>query len=236
MRSDHVRHAVGRPMASVPSTHRPQRSPRRRREERMTQGPQPPDFQGPQPGTPPQFQGQPAMPPQFPPPAPPARSNKTIIIVAAAVVVALIVGAAIAYAFTRSSGDEASAGASSAASSSTTKGTYDYRLRGTMKSKASICVATALTTQKMPKFETPLNYGRPTLDADIAQSRADLSTLAGRISPDAQEPLRSTVQDWINSFVELLDSFSRRLPAAEVKFVGDITDNLAGRMNAECSK
>ncbi|BDD80529.1 hypothetical protein TPB0596_02920 [Tsukamurella pulmonis] len=174
------------------------------------------------------------MPPQFPPPAPPKQSRKTIIIVVIAVVIALIAGAALAFALTRSSDTSGTAGPSAPASSSSVASPYNYKLRGTLKSKASVCVTTALTTNQMPKFETPLNYSRPTLDADIAQARSDLSKLASRISPEAEAPMGPTVQDWINSFVELLDSFSRRVPAADVKFVGDITDNLAGRMNEIC--
>lgn len=203
----------------------------------MTQGPQPPDFQGQPSGTPPQFQGTPpAMPPQFPPPGPPApaRSNKTVIIVVIAVVIALIVGAALTFALTRSSDTSGTASPSAAASSSAAASAYDYRLRGTMKSKGSVCVATALATQQMPKFEAPLDYSRPTLDADIAKSRQDLSKLASRVSPDAAEPMGPTVQDWISSFVELLDAFSRREPEQAVKEKRDLADGLAGRMNETC--
>lgn len=201
----------------------------------MTQGPQPPEFQRQPSGTPPQFQGTPpAMPPQFPPPAPPAptRSNKTVIIVVVAVVIALIAGAAIAFALTRSSDTSGTAASTSSSAASTSA--YDYRLRGTMTSKASVCVASGLVSQQMPKFETPLNYSRPTLDADIAKARQDLSKLAARISPNAVEPVRSTVQDWITAFVDILDSYERREPAADVKFKGDLVDNLAGQLNGLC--
>ncbi|AUN38894.1 hypothetical protein [Tsukamurella tyrosinosolvens] len=209
-------------------------------EERMTQGQQPPEDQTPQSGTPSQFQGppfqgaQPGMPPQFPPPAPPKRSSKTIIIVVIAVVIALIAGAALTFALTRSSDTSGTAAPSAAASSSTGASPYDYKLRGTMKSKASICVTAAFTTNEMPKFETPLNYLRPTLDADIAKARQDLSKLASRISPDAVEPMGSTVQDWIISFVDLLDAFARREPDGDVKEKRALADGLAGRMNETC--
>ncbi|KXO96603.1 Uncharacterised protein (plasmid) [Tsukamurella tyrosinosolvens] len=210
-------------------------------EERMTQGQQPPEDQTPQSGTPSQFQGppfqgaQPGMPPQFPPPAPPKRSSKTIIFVVIAVVIALIAGAALTFALTRSSDTSGTAAPSTAASSSAAgTSAYDYRLRGTMTSKASVCVAGGLTSQQLPKFETPLDYSRPTLDADIAKARQSLSQLASRISPNAAEPIRSTVQDWITAFVAILDSYERREPAADVKFQGDLVDNLAGQINGIC--
>ena len=175
--------------------------------------------------------------PQFPPPpVPPARSNKTIIVVATAVVVALIAGAALTFALTRSSDTSGTAAPSAAASSSAGASPYDYKLRGTMKSKASVCVSGGLTSQQMPKFETPLDYSRPTLDADIAKARQDLSRLASRIAPDAAEPIRSTVQDWITAFADILDSYERREPAADVKFKGDLVDNLAGQINRICKE
>ncbi|MGX9296648.1 hypothetical protein [Tsukamurella paurometabola] len=200
----------------------------------MTQGPQPPEFPGQQPGTPPHFQGQPGMPPQFPPPAPPKQSRKTIIIVVIAVVIALIAGAALTFALTRSSQTSGTA-APSAASSSSAISSADYRLRGTMVSKAAVCTAGGLTSQQIPKFAKPLDYStRPNLDADIEKARQDLSRLASRISPNAAEPIRSTLQDWITSYVDLLDSFSRREPPADITWKGDLVDNLAGQINRIC--
>jgi hypothetical protein len=201
----------------------------------MTQGPQQPEHQGPPPG----YQGPPAMYPQFQPPNPSGggRSGKTVIIIVGAVVIALVAVIALAFTLTRNSDGDFAAGPSSAASSSSAAaGADDFKLRGTLTSKASVCVAGGLTSQQMPKFETPLDYSRPTLDADITKARQDLSRLASRISPDAVEPIRSTMQDWITTFVDVLDSYTRREPAADVKWKGDLVDNLAGQINRICKE
>lgn len=194
----------------------------------MTQGPQQPGHQGPPP----------AMYPQMQPPNPgsPQRSNKTMLIVVTvvAVVIAVVAAAILTFTLTRSDGESSATATSAAASSSAAAPTEDFRLRGTMKSKASVCVTAAFTTNEMPKFEAPLNYSRPTLDSDIATARQDLSKLASRISPEAAEPMGSTIQDWIISFVDLLDAFTRRESDAEVKPKRALADGLAGRMNETC--
>ncbi|TWS17697.1 hypothetical protein FK529_19300 [Tsukamurella asaccharolytica] len=151
-----------------------------------------------------------------------------------AVVIAIIAVAALAFTLTRTDGGTNTTTASASPSSSKATPTEDYRLRGTLTSKARVCVASGLVSQQMPKFETPLNYTRPTLDADIAKARQDLSRLAARISPNAVEPVRSTLQDWITAFADILDSYSRREPAADVKLKGDLVDNLAGQLNGLC--
>lgn len=190
----------------------------------MTQGPQQPEHQGPPPA-------------MYPPvPGPPRRSSKTALIVVAvvAVVIALVAVAALAFTLSRPDGDVNSAVTAAAPSSSVASATDGYRLRGSLKSKASVCVTAAFTTNGMPKFEAPLDYSRPTLDSDISKARQDLSRLASRISPDAAEPMRSTVQDWIISFADLLDAFAKREPDSEVKPKRELADGLAGRMNETC--
>ena len=190
----------------------------------MTQGPQQPEYQGPPPA-------------MYPPvPGPPRRSNKTalIIVTVVAVVIALVAVAVLSFGLTRSDEGPTSTVASATSSSPAPGTTSDFRLRGTLTSKASVCVASGLTSQELPKFETPLDYSRPTLDADITKARQVLSRLASRISPNAVEPVRSTLQDWITAFADILDSYQRREPAADVKFKGDLVDNLAGQINGIC--
>lgn len=190
----------------------------------MTQGPQQPEHQGPPPA-------------MYPPvPGPPRRSNKTalIIVTMVAVVIALVAVVALAFSLTPSEGAENTTGTSAAASSAAAN-TEDFRFRGTLKSKASVCSAAALTSQQIPKFAKDLDYSnRPNLDSDITKARQDLSRLASRISPSAESPIGPTVQDWITTYVDLLASYSRREPPQDVKWKGDLVDDTAARMNQMC--
>lgn len=169
-------------------------------------------------------------------------SNKTVIAivaVAAVLVVAIVavIGATLVTRENTNGGEPSSSSSAAAHASVTTAAVADrYRLRGSLTSKASVCAASALTSQQVPKFETPLNYSRPTLDADIDTTRAGLARLASRVSPNAVSPLRETVQDWIVAFVDVLDAYSRRDSASDVKWKGDLVDDLAGQINDLCKR
>jgi hypothetical protein len=179
------------------------------------------------------------MYPQMQPPNPgsPQRSNKTVLIVVTVVAVAIAVVAAAILTFTlkRSDGTPSTTAASASPSSSAASSTEDYRLRGTLTSKASVCSAAALTSQQIPKFAKDLDYSnRPNLDSDIAKARQDLSRLSSRVSPNAESPIGPTVQDWITAYVDLLTSYSHREPADDVKWKADLVGDIAARMNQMC--
>lgn len=197
----------------------------------MTQGQQPPDFPG-----------RPMMNPTgLPPTGGPARgANRTVIVVVSVAAVIVVVIAAVVglVVLNRGSGSDgavaAPASSSSAAASSGAAIPDEYRLHGSLTSKASVCAASALTSQQIPKFKDPVDYAAPDLEADLVKAKQDLARLASRVSPQADAAIGPTVQDWITAYIDSLDAIKKHAPDDELKFKRGLVNSLAGSLNVIC--
>ncbi|KXO94311.1 hypothetical protein AXK61_23840 [Tsukamurella pseudospumae] len=177
----------------------------------------------------------------LPPTGGPARgANRTVIVIVSVAAVIVVVIAAVVglVVLNRGSGSDgavaAPASSSSAAASSGAAIPDQYRLRGTLTSKVSVCAAGSVMSAQIPKFKDPVDYRAPDFNANLAAARAQLERLASRVSPNADAPVGPAMQEWLTAYGDFLNALSRHATGDDFKWSSGLVDSIAAKLNTMC--